>query len=511
MHETVRTSWIRTGGAAQQRWAVVLWSVGIGVAVATAALAQEQRGASSPQDLEAGKQVYTRKCAQCHGDDGQGTGPAANEVFPRPRDFTRGIYKIRSTPSGTVPTDEDLFRSITNGLPGTSMPGWGVLPERDRRQVLQHIKTFSQKFKEETPTPITIPAEVPSSAESMARGQELYRDAECWQCHGDEGRGDGPSLPDLKDDWGHPIWPADLTQCWNFRGGSTRHDIFRAFMTGLSGTPMPSYADIFEPQQAWDLTNYVRSLCRDRQVDIFVRAIPAEGELPTDANDPRWANAPAIDFPLVGQIIQDPRQFTPAIDAVTVRAMHNAGEIAMLLSWDDRTHSKANPEARTYDDAFVVQWPVRLTDGPEKPYFLYGDTSRPVYLWRWTASAEGISELNATGFGTESPQRQESQSLKGTVVYNHGQYKMLVQRTITTEDKDNDLQFEEAKFIPIAFSAWDGSNDETGNKRAISAWYFLYLEPTPSRARLIYPGIAVVAIAAAELFFGRQGRRRGSA
>ena len=77
-------------------------------------------------------------------------------------------------------------------------------------------------------------------------------------------------------------------------------------MTGLSGTPMPSYADIFEPQQAWDLTNYVHSLCRDRQVDIFVRAIPAEGELPTDANDPRWANAPAIDFPWWGRSFRNP-------------------------------------------------------------------------------------------------------------------------------------------------------------------------------------------------------------
>jgi DMSO reductase family type II enzyme heme b subunit len=194
-----------------------------------------------------------------------------------------------------------------------------------------------------------------------------------------------------------------------------------------------------------------------------------------------------------------------------VRAMHSAGEIALLLSWDDRTHSQANPQAQIYDDAFAVQWPVRLTEGPEKPYFLYGDTSRSVYLWRWAANAEGISELNATGFGTESPQRQESQGLQGTVVYNHGQYLMLVRRAITTDDKDNDLQFEEAKFIPIAFSAWDGSNGETGNKRAISAWYFLYLEPTPSRVRLLYPGIAVVAIAAAELFFSRQGRRRRSA
>jgi DMSO reductase family type II enzyme heme b subunit len=508
MHETVNTSWMRTGVTNGQRWTAVLWSVGLGLAVATTGLAQEQRAASSPQEVEAGKQVYTRKCAQCHGDDGKGMGPAAETVFPRPRDFTRGVYKIRTTPSGTVPTDDDLFRAITNGLPGTSMPGWAVLPERDRRQVVQYLKTFSEKFNEPAPTPITIPAEVPSSAESLARGKELYRDAECWQCHGDEGRGDGPSLPDLKDDWDHPIWPANLTQCWNFRGGSTRQDIYRAFMTGLSGTPMPSYADIFEPQQAWDLTNYVRSLCRNRTLDIFMRSAAIDEDLPTDANDPRWANAPAIDFPLVGQIIQEPRQFAPSIDAVTVQAMHNAREVVLLVSWDDRTPSKANPEANVSDDAFVVQWPVRLSDGPEKPYFLYGDTTRPVYLWHWTAGTGGLGEQNATGFGTESPQRKESQSLQGTVAYNHGRYQMLVRRTLTTDDKDADLQFGEAQFIPIAFSAWDGSNGEAGNKRAISAWYFLYLEPIPSRARFLYPGIAVVAIAAAELFFTRPGRRR---
>jgi DMSO reductase family type II enzyme heme b subunit len=490
------------------RWTVVLWGIGLGVAMASSGWGQEQRSPSSPQDVEAGKQVYQRKCAQCHGEDGKGMGPAADVVFPKPRDFTRGVYKIRTTPSGTVPTDDDLFRAVTNGLPGTSMPGWSIIPERDRRQVVQYLKTFSEKFNEPPPTPITIPAEVPPSAESLARGKELYRDAECWQCHGEEGRGDGPSLPDLKDDWDHPIWPANLSHCWNFRGGSSRHDIYRAFMTGLSGTPMPSYADIFEPAQAWDLTNYVHSLCRNRQVDIFVKAVPLSGEPPADGTDPRWADAPAIDFPLVGQIIQDPRQFTPSIDAVTVQALHNEREIVFLLTWDDRTQSKADPEAKVADDAFVVQWPVRLADGPEKPYFLYGDTTRPVYLWHWTASAEGIRELNATGFGTESPQRQESQSLQGSVTYTHGRYQMVVRRTLTTEDTDNDLQFGESRFIPIAFSAWDGSNSESGNKRAISAWYYLYIEPLPSRARFLYPIIAVVAVAAAEMFFSRPRRQR---
>ena len=128
---------------------------------------------------------------------------------------------------------------------------------------MQHIKVFSQKFKEETPTPITIPRRYHPALRALPAARSSIRTPNAGNAS-DAGRGDGPSLPDLKDDWGHPIWPADLTQCWNFRGGSTHQDIFRAFMTGLSGTPMPSFADIFEPQQAWDLTNYVRSLCRDR-------------------------------------------------------------------------------------------------------------------------------------------------------------------------------------------------------------------------------------------------------
>jgi DMSO reductase family type II enzyme heme b subunit len=503
----IMQTWTDAAMPRRRQW---LLSLVLCLITATMALAQEQRGAASPQDLEAGKQIYTRKCAQCHGDEGKGDGPAATEVFPKPRDFTRGVFKIRTTPSGAVPTDDDLFRVVTNGLPGSSMPAWSVLTDRERGQVISYLKTFSEKFKEPAPAPITIPQEVASSSESIARGQELFRDAECWQCHGDEGRGDGPSFPTLKDDWDQPILPANLTKCWNFRGGSTRRDIFRTFMTGLSGTPMPSYADIFEPEQAWDLANYVRSLCRNRILDLVVKGVSVSGDLPSDPDDPRWASAQGIDFALVGQIIQDPRQFTPSIDAVTVKALYNPQELALLLTWDDRTASQPNAAEPITEDAFVVQWPVRLSEGTEKPYFIYGDTARPVYLWQWRSGAEGFTELNATGFGTESAQPKESQSLQGSVTYHHGQYKMLVRRALTTEDKNNDLTFEVGRFIPIAFSAWDGSNDETGNKRSISTWYFLYLEPAPSRVQFIYPGIAVVAIAAVEMFFSRQSRRRRS-
>jgi DMSO reductase family type II enzyme heme b subunit len=503
----IRQGWMEAAIFHPRPW---LLSMVLCLATTTMALAQEQRSTASPQDLEAGKQIYTRKCAQCHGDDGKGDGPAATELFPKPRDFTRGVFKIRTTPSGAIPTDDDLFRAVTNGLPGSSMPAWNVLSERERWQAIAYLKTFSDAFKGPAPTPITVPKEVAPSSDSIARGAELYRDAECWQCHGDEGRGDGPSFPTLKDDWDQPILPANLTKCWNFRGGPTSRDVFRTFMTGLSGTPMPSYADIFEPQQAWDLANYVHSLCRDRTLDLVVKGVFSSGELPSDPDDQRWAKVQGIDFPLVGQIIQDPRQFTPSIDAVTVKALYNSQELALLLTWDDRTATQPNAADNIYEDAFVVQWPVRLSGGTEKPYFIYGDTARPVYLWQWRSGAEGFSELNATGFGTESAQPKESQSLKGTVTYNHGQYKMLVRRALTTEDTNNDLMFEVGRFTPIAFSAWDGSNGETGNKRSISTWYFLYLEPSPSRVQFIYPGIAVVVIAAVEMFFSRQSRRRRS-
>jgi cytochrome c oxidase cbb3-type subunit I/II len=84
--------------------------------------------------------------------------------------------------------------------------------------------------------------------------------AECWQCHGESGRGDGPSAPTLKDNTGLPISPADLTLPLRFKNGARPQDVYRTLMTGLIGTPMPSYADALEPEQAWDVIFYVLSL-----------------------------------------------------------------------------------------------------------------------------------------------------------------------------------------------------------------------------------------------------------
>src|SRR5262245_35945328 len=99
-------------------------------------------------DANAGKVLYERKCAGCHGVKGDGKGPAAELLRPAPRDFTSGIYKIRSTVN-KIPTDKDIFEVLTYGMPGTSMPPWSVLPEKDRWNLVAYVKTFAaDKFKE---------------------------------------------------------------------------------------------------------------------------------------------------------------------------------------------------------------------------------------------------------------------------------------------------------------------------------------------------------------------------
>ncbi len=193
-----------------------------------------------------GERIYNKACAACHSQSGNGSGPAAKYLDPKPRDFTKGAYKFRSTPSGSLPADEDIFRTISRGIPGTSMPAWGdILSEDERMFVIQYIKTFSSKFEKRRPkAPIDIPQEMPVTQETIAQGEKIYMLMQCWKCHGKRGKGDGPSSDNLKDSWGNPIEAYDFTK-GEYKGGRANKDIYRVFNTGLSGTPMPSYARSF--------------------------------------------------------------------------------------------------------------------------------------------------------------------------------------------------------------------------------------------------------------------------
>jgi len=206
-----------------------------------------------------GREVYHAHCVGCHGEHGDGAGPAATFLFPRPRDFTAAVFKFQSTPSGTLPTDGDLYRTITRGVRGTAMPTWHEVSERERLAVVAYIKTLSARWRQETPpTPLPVAAPPPATLELLARGRQLWARAKCAECHGDGGRGDGPSAGRLRDDFDAPIRPLDFAR-GQFKGGASVADVYRAMTNGLSGTPMPSYAESMTDDERWAISYYVLS------------------------------------------------------------------------------------------------------------------------------------------------------------------------------------------------------------------------------------------------------------
>jgi cytochrome c oxidase cbb3-type subunit I/II len=206
----------------------------------------------SAQWIAYGKEVYERRCIGCHGEKGDGNGPAATFLFnQRPRNFSAGVFKFRLSQK-PVPTDGDLLRTITRGVRGTAMPAWYELPINDRLAVIQYIKyelavdrSDPSKpyayFTEEPPgQPLYVGAPPAASAEIIAHGKDVWQNAKCWECHGQTGKGDGEKAAGLKDDFGFPVRPADLTG-GQFKSGPSVEDIFRTMSTGLSGTPcLPS-------------------------------------------------------------------------------------------------------------------------------------------------------------------------------------------------------------------------------------------------------------------------------
>lgn len=250
-----------------RRWMTAIG--GLAVAALTLWGGSAQAGEEpTPEELKAGKFIYERACLNCHGDKGKGDGLAAPFLDPKPRDFTRGRYKFRSTPSGAIPTLDDLARTLTHGLAGTAMGQWSELSAKDRRAVLLYVQGFSERFKGRTANPITVPTAPLFTMDAVKRGAKLYTEVECHKCHGTEGRGDGPSAAELKDDWEkRPIRPADLTLGHRFKRGSTPRDIYLTLFTGLTGTPMPSVAEqVEDPGQQWDLVYYVYWLSQGKRV-----------------------------------------------------------------------------------------------------------------------------------------------------------------------------------------------------------------------------------------------------
>ncbi|MCK5512791.1 MAG: c-type cytochrome [Thermodesulfovibrionia bacterium] len=223
--------------------------------------------------IESGKKVYEVRCLLCHGSNGDSKGPVGIirrvekngrvlEIFPR--DLTIGVFRFRTTPTGCLPTDEDLLMIIENGIQRSFMPSHKEeLSSEEKKAVKEYLKTFSERWEEEDPCdPITVKKpEWVGSTKSIAKGKKVYKDMKCWECHGYDGRGDGPKSDDIIDDWGKPIPPFNFS-AGDLKRGSSPENVYITFTTGLDGTGMPSYEDSLNEEDRWHLVSYTLKLMK---------------------------------------------------------------------------------------------------------------------------------------------------------------------------------------------------------------------------------------------------------
>jgi mono/diheme cytochrome c family protein len=221
---------------------------------------------------DTGKRVYEERCMLCHGDKGDGQGLVGNGIMRREersgriltvyaRDFTKGVFRFRSTSSGCMPIDNDLLSIIDKGIPISFMPAFKEIPPSEKNAVKNYIKTFSARWKEEEPCkPIAVkkPGYVGSES-SIEKGKKLYDRMKCWECHGQDGKGKGPKSDTLKDDWGKLVPPFNFVT-GQLKRGSTPENVYITFTTGLDGTAMPSYEDSLKEDDRWHLVSYTLKL-----------------------------------------------------------------------------------------------------------------------------------------------------------------------------------------------------------------------------------------------------------
>ena len=455
----------------------------------------------SAEMIEAGKRVYFTKCVWCHGVDGAGDGPGADRLWPRPRNFNQGTFKIRHTASGELPlfdakkpveAQNDLFATVTHGLPGSAMPPWeGILTEEQRLQVLSFVTTQlvkDRKFtdtKSESQTVLQLNelAPIAASEESLKKGAELIVEKKCVECHGMEGRGDGNAF-NLKDDWGFSIQPANWHKCWNFRG--SRQDpynvknIFRTFSTGINGTPMPSFADNTTVEERWHIANFVNSLCeRDMEgkpleidpladkpkINFVIPAGIVEGEIPADPENEVWTKRVRRYVAMGGQITHKPRNFVNRIDDLWVKALYNDKYVVYMFQWDDRTKSVAEgklPWAPTsvnvevkeqdpktgeegsiaarqnnytvYNDAVAVETAIKWKElpAPIKPRYLFGSNEQfPMDIVKWEADGS-LRAFKGTGWDKDFEERYDyEEAIKLLYAeWKNGRWTVMIQRPL---------------------------------------------------------------------------------
>lgn len=495
---------------------------------------------ATPELLALGKKVYEKQCAACHGLDGRGQGEAAYLLYPKPRDFVAARYRQVSTWE-RVPTEADLFQTITRGMPGSAMPSWAHLPEEQRWGLVHYIKSFAEKPIVVAPTKepdsegrggtgvIQIPPEPPYSAEAQARARELFAEA-CASCHSPAGKGDG--VQEQVDEEGFPTRPRDLT-AGVFKGSPVPAHLYSDIIVGIPGTPMPA-SDWAYGDDAWHLIHYVLSLSSEEQraraeMKKFTIVAPRVKELPDHPDSGVWRQATPVNLHMMPLWWRQDRP-----EELTVRALHNGKELALLLVWQDATYDHTAIRPQDFRDAAAVEF----SPTPDPPFFAMGEKGRFVNIWMWKSERQadlepafqdlekvypnlGIDsypnltrspleqplrnaltlqsdptfvtgwgagnivsdplrmsaaeDLRAQGFGTLRARPLTNQMVDARGRYAAGSYRLMFRRNFKPSGESG-VQFQPGSTVPVAFAVWNGSAGDRDGKKSVTIWQDLQFE-----------------------------------
>lgn len=482
--------------------------------------------------LARGRNIYLHMCAFCHGEDGNGGGIATDYLYPWPRDFRKGIFKFRSTPTGTLVRDEDIYRTITLGVAGTAMPAWGdALSPEDTWALVNLIKSFSKRFRKEAPGQAIKIEPVASTPERIARGKELFFQNKCNDCHGDSGKGDGRLADSLIDAWRHAVFVHDITNPNHFKAGRQPEAIYRTISTGLDGTPMESYSHLPE-QDRWALVHFIRSRFSKKfqkaefETDIYSKYVSFE--LDTDPYSPVWKDVASTNL-----VLRPLSARRDAVEVINFASVNNGDVIVIRLKWKDATKDGfVENRGDVYTDGAAVQLALGAvtlhTHGHNEPFFGMGNRGKPVNIWHWRAGLEetleasedseystggvdmdalifggimfnpvtrllstaqnSVDELNAEGFGTITPQLPEFQNVEGAGEWQDGEWTVVFLRTLESQGKWDAVLKIDAPVL-VAFAVWDGVKDDRNGRKVITVWQRLNVQREPNtRQGQVAPG-----------------------
>jgi len=485
-----------------------------------------------------GKELYRKYCFSCHGLEGKGDGELSYLLYPKPRDFTSNLFKIKSTQAGNPPTDNDLITTIKKGMPGTSMPSFNFLDSNELKDIVSYIKDLGN-IDNTNSVLVQIPSEISKTDELLKLGKSIYTEIGCNKCHGETGKGDGLSSNSLIDSWGYSIIPRDFTS-GVYLGGGQIQDLYLRFASGMDGTPMPSYGNLSEllgkPKEdenelAWSLVHYVKSL--ETGISIEAINIPEDGKITAfavnnnstidqllDVSSSLWGKINSYSIPISRLWQSENINY----QTVEVQAVYSSKYIAFKLEWEDLTMEESLYRVQDFQDAAAIQFSV---DG-SMDFHGMGSKKHPTDIWFWKAEWQilksagvdsdiehvylnrvsdsdvesypdvfndtaflsgrdagninskkkrttSVENVMATGPETVTSLEENLQKVVGEGSWDGDKWRIVLVRELRSKSKQQ-VKFKKGDIVPIGFAVWNGSENDRNGQKMVSTWYKLELK-----------------------------------